>query len=548
MKRPFLLLASFLVLLLIALPLAATPTAAAADLIPVNDVCEEHTDTTTVLNSTTQSAWTQWISALSGARSVLIGGSPYTIATRSTRYLFNGSANAKAFDYILEQVSGWGYLGEHIEIMPYTMPAYLGGYTAENLILTIPGTTYPDQEVILSAHLDDTSQSPATLAPGAEDNGSGAALLLEAARLLRHYSFARTLKLIWFTGEEQGLVGSSYYVDYRDISGVIGVVNLDMFGYDHDNDRCFELHVGDLAASDAVGQCFVHSIAAYGMNLKVDYLGPGLGEGYSDHASFWRHGIGAVEILENYSNQFLPGGCVGVDRNPYYHTINDTVLAMNMPVGFDIARAGLATVMDLAVPQGSCFTSSPQVSLALHQDGVTITWEAVPGASSYRIYRADNSCAGVFNLLQQGVSATSWTDATVENGHAYAYQVEAVALDGMCVSERSDCRVIVVDPEACTTAPILEVPAASYQAVSLHWNTLVSATSYQVERGQNPGGAWEQVAEVNQPAWIDSPVASGQSFNYRVKAQIQNGICQTPASNEQQVTIPYQVFLSVVAK
>jgi hypothetical protein len=506
----------------------------------------QHSDTADVLNTTTQAAWVDWIMDLSGARPILIGGNPYTVATRSTRYLFNGADNARAFDYILEQATQWGYRGANIEVMPYTMPAYLGGYTAYNLILTLPGAVYPDQQVILSAHLDDTSESPASLAPGAEDNGSGSALLLEAARLLRYYTFERTLKIIWFTGEEQGLAGSTHYANTHDLSGVIGVVNLDMFGYDQDNDRCFELHVGDLAASDVVGQCFVHSIGAYGLNLTYDYLGAGLGEGNSDHVVFWRHGVGAVEVLENLSYQPLPAGCLNQDRNPFYHTTQDTLTAMNLPVGFDIARAGLATVMDMAVPQGRCFTTAPQVSLAFDQGQVQVSWQAVPGAASYRVYRADNSCEGEFSLLAE-VTGTSWNDATVQNGHAYAYRVEAVWPDGMCLSERSSCQVIIVDPDACTTAPTLHAPVTSYRSVALRWDALVSANSYQVERKLN-GGQWVQIAEVTQPAWTDWQVAAGQSFTYRVKAEIQNGLCQTPYSVEQPVDVPFQVFLSFVSK
>ena len=53
-----------------------------------------------------------------------------------------------------------------------------------------------------------TSFDPWHLAPGAEDNASGSAALLEAARLFNRYRFERTLQIIWFTGEEQGLLGS----------------------------------------------------------------------------------------------------------------------------------------------------------------------------------------------------------------------------------------------------------------------------------------------------------------------------------------------------
>jgi hypothetical protein len=541
-----LLLAGIVVIALIICPLVMPRSAAASSPFHEKDACVQHSDTAEVLASTNENAWADWIKDLSGERPVLISGQPNTIGTRHTRFLFDGSENARAFDYLLERVIEWGYRGAFIDVMPYSMPAYLGGYTAYNLILTIPGTTDPDQQVILSAHLDDTSQSPADLAPGAEDNGSGSALLFEAARLLRYYTFEHTVKIIWFTGEEQGLVGSTNYVNTHDLSGVMGVVNLDMFGYDSDNDRCFELHVGSLAASDEVGQCFVHSIDAYDLNLSYDYLGPGLGEGNSDHASFWRYGVGAVEVLENMSYQALPEGCLNQDRNPYYHTTQDTIAAMNLAAGFDIASAGLATVMDMAVPQGRCFASSPQVNLIFVDGQVQVSWQAVPGAASYRIYRAEGSCEGIFTQLAE-VTGNNWNDTTVQNGHAYAYQVEAVWSNGMCLSERSLCQVIIVDPYACTTPPTLHAPLVSYQSITLSWGALVSASSYQVERklGEEE---WMQVAEVTQPTWTDWQVAPGDNLTYRVKAEIQNGQCQTPYSDALPVDVPYQMFFGFVAK
>ncbi len=97
----------------------------------------------------------------------------------------------------------------------------------------------------MTAHLDSTSNKPQTEAPGAEDNASGVSALMEAARLFRYYKFDRTIKIIFFTGEEQGLHGSfAYTEDFRHESdNMLGVVNLDMFGYDADRDYCMELHV-----------------------------------------------------------------------------------------------------------------------------------------------------------------------------------------------------------------------------------------------------------------------------------------------------------------
>jgi hypothetical protein len=547
MNKNAFLLTCLVVLTLVAVPLAwPAPAAAASVTDGVQDVCVTHTETTELLAAAEQSSWNSWLQGLSGDRPVTIGGSPFIIKSRHSCYLFNGSPYGKAFDYILEQVAGWGFTGSYIEIDPFTLNSSYCSLTAKNLILTIPGTLHPDQVVILSAHLDDAPWNSTPLAPGAEDNGSGSVTLLEAARLMRYYNFDRTIKIIWFTGEEQGLVGSYAYVSDHDVSGVVGVVNMDMFGYDSNGDRCFELHVGNLDASDEVGQCFVHSITAYGLNLTYDYLGPGLGGGGSDHVPFWNQGIGAVEILENYSNQNLPLGCVGSDRNPYYHTTGDTIAHMSVPLGHSIAQAGLATVMDMALPQGRCFDAAPQVSLSIDQGQVHVSWDALPGAASYRIYRAENSCSTTF-VQQAEVTGTSWNDANVDYGKTYAYQVEAVAANGLCISARSDCQEISF-PDACSVPPANLAAAVNYRSVSLAWDPGNLATSYLVERRLLPGGDWTPAAETSSPDWVDSGVLPGDQLAYRVKAVIDNGLCQTPPSAELPVLVPYQVFMGYLEK
>src|SRR4030095_6717854 len=118
------------------------------------------------------------------------------------------------------------------------------GPSGKNIVLTIPGTS--PNEVYLTAHFDSIWQtgnsSPA--APAATDNGTGSATVFEAARILRQYRFTRTIKLIWFTGEQQGLFGSAAYVADHSMFNVVGVLTLDLFGYDANNDKCFAIHAG----------------------------------------------------------------------------------------------------------------------------------------------------------------------------------------------------------------------------------------------------------------------------------------------------------------
>jgi len=421
------------------LELASIQAKSAAPQAPTAD-CGYNASTAELLASTSAHDWLSWVEKLSGAEPVILAGETYTITTRYTPKLFDGSAHARAYDYVLQQVQGWGYPADNIEQDSWTS----GAFSGMNLVLTIPGQITPTQVVALTAHLDSLSPlaTRETLAPGAEDNASGSAALLEAARLFRHYQFDRTVKIIWFTGEEQGMLGSGAYVNDHSLSGYQGVVNLDMFGYDGDNDRCMELHVGALAASDVVGQCFAASVAAYGLNLSYDYLTSDFTRA-SDHARFWDNGVGAVLLHQN-GNLTATGGCNGVrDRNPYYHQVTDTVANSFPPytngqpntVGADIARAGLAAVLGMAGNRGACFSTQPVVILQDYGRDMQLAWDALPGASSYHVYRRVHTSPEA--LVYSGPE-NSWMDTSVVYGWDHHYRVEAVAADGVCLSEATD--------------------------------------------------------------------------------------------------------------
>lgn len=311
--------------------------------------CGINTVLNEVMDNTTVDQWAGWVRKLSGEEIVSVGGQKTRLTTRYSPAMFERRSNALAFDYVLEQVRGWVDESQ-IEVDPYPME-WEGKYaTWKNLIVTLPGTSKTNEVVVMSAHLDTISDDPYQLAPGAEDNASGSATLLEAVRLLHDLRFERTIRIIWFTGEEEGLFGSEAYAADHNVQNIIGVINLDMFGYDSNNDRCMELHVGTLPASDRIGRCFQSTAWSYGILLNYDYLKEDAFYGASDYGPFWDRDIGAIEVLENYADQQKPGGCKGVDQNPHYHTPSDTVKYMNLPLGFDIARTGLGTLVNMAVP------------------------------------------------------------------------------------------------------------------------------------------------------------------------------------------------------
>ncbi len=305
-----------------------------------------------------QDSWVNWIESLSGEKPVTIDGETVTIKTRFTENLFNGDPDARAFDFVVDQMKQFGY-EENVTLFEEAFRPFTGTEMKndwKNLIVVIPGTDpeLAQEQILLTAHLDSiTNTEPEKSAPGADDNATGVATLMEAARILRNASFKRTIKLVFFTGEERGLHGSQAYVAQhgKELDNIVGVLNLDMFGYDADDDHCFEMHVGEMPASNLIGGCLADTIDNYNFDINYDYLTTDV-IGASDHASFWNADVGAILVLENFDTNGLENGCGETDKNPNYHSEQDLVDSINLETSFPIAEAAILTAASLAEPVG----------------------------------------------------------------------------------------------------------------------------------------------------------------------------------------------------
>lgn len=229
-----------------------------------------------------------------------------------------------------------------------------------NVVGTLPGLLPESQGFfILCAHYDSTAgASPGWAtnwqnmpAPGADDNGSGTAAVLEAARALGGHQLAYTVRFVFLAGEEQGLRGSEAYAEALAAQGanILGVINLDMIGYDANGDGVVEVHTGCTAASQALGEALVRNARRYAPTLQPDvetvYANVG-----SDQAAFWSRGYPAILLIEDW----------GKDANFRYHTVNDRLSALNMTYCTNIARAVVATVGELAQLQAPADLSTSQ--------------------------------------------------------------------------------------------------------------------------------------------------------------------------------------------
>jgi uncharacterized repeat protein (TIGR01451 family) len=235
---------------------------------------------------------------------------------QGSRLSTNTSAINQARDYISNYFSGLG-LSWHYHYFT------LYGYQRQNVIAELPGVDPTSTAIyIVSAHYDSTASG--SYAPGADDNGSGTASVLEIAEVLKNYQFRHTLRFVLFAGEEQGLVGSAAYAEYIASQGtnLQGLINLDMIAYDNDANPVVELHTHD-SDDNALAGRFTSAVSDYGLGLNPELISPGISS--SDHSRFWVN-YPAMLVIIDYTP---PGGIRDWDGN--LHTANDQLCIVPNP-------------------------------------------------------------------------------------------------------------------------------------------------------------------------------------------------------------------------
>ncbi len=241
-------------------------------------------------------------------------------------------------DYIRDRMEA---LGLDIRYQSFS----LNGTSLDNIEGTLSGWG-PESDVvyIACAHYDSVSDDPYNAAPGADDNASGTAAVLEAARVLSSYRFKHTLRFVTFAAEEQGLIGSYHYaVEARSArTDIGGVINHDMISWDYNIDDVMEIHVGTRNDSQALGTAFLNAMSTYSISLVPQYI-TSSATTRSDHASFWNQGYPALLAIEDFQ-----------DFNPYCHSTDDTLDKLDLSYAEEFVQTTVATLAELAeiIPPG----------------------------------------------------------------------------------------------------------------------------------------------------------------------------------------------------
>lgn len=259
---------------------------------------------------------------LSGEWPVIVAGQPYTIETRHT---YSGEPIQMATQYVGDHMVDLGLDVQYHEWEGETYPNVIGQLTGE---------IYPEEIMMITAHLDSTSNKSSTDAPGADDNASGSTAVLIAADILSQYTWDCTLRFAFWTGEEQGLRGSHAYAEraFGQDEIIRGVLNLDMIAWNSaGSEPGIDLHSSkSVPGSIFLAETFSHVVNQYDLNLAPEIIPNGTN--LSDHASFWKYGFPAMLAIEDRS-----------DFNPYYHSTNDRLPNLDIEYFTEFVRAAVGT-------------------------------------------------------------------------------------------------------------------------------------------------------------------------------------------------------------
>ncbi|PEV84692.1 M28 family metallopeptidase [Bacillus thuringiensis] len=205
---------------------------------------------------------------------------------------------------------------------------------SQNIIADKLGTNRNEENylIILTAHLDSVNHSggPSSNAPGADDNGSGSAGVLEIARIFKDIPTQHDLRFILFGGEEQGLLGSKQHVENLttlDKKRIRAVINMDMIGTLNTSTPAVLIEGSPLSEEIING---LRNVASSYTDLDVKIS---LEPFDSDHVSFLNKEVPAVLTIEGEDS-----------LNPNEHTANDTLEHIHYPLALDILRMNVAFI------------------------------------------------------------------------------------------------------------------------------------------------------------------------------------------------------------
>ena len=241
------------------------------------------------------------------------------------------------------------------------------------------------------------------------------------------------------------------------------------------------------------------------------------------HCVFYRCGqLTSVTISKSIASigRYTFNGCTSLTDVYYDGTASDwakvTIEEGNEPLTNATLHCAKSAPAAPVVKLGNSATSGKPV----------LTWNAVPGATSYKVYRA-TSKSGTYSLLGT-VTTTSYTNTGAKEGTTYYYKVKAANGAGESAYSNVVSGKVVVTPKPA--APVVRIGnSASSGKPMLTWNAVGGATSYRIYRSTSKGSGYSLLGTVTATSYTNTGAKAGTTYYYRVKACNDAGL--SPYSN-----------------
>ena len=325
---------------------------------------------------------------------------------------------------------------------------YYGSHNNHNVIAIQHGVEFPNEYIVLGGHYDSYTYESQGNAPGADDDASGVAGVMETAKILSQYDSKRSIIYCAFSAEEYGLFGSGAYAQkcFNEGMNILGYFNLDMTGYLKPGDP---IHMSLIYPNSALtlANYFVNICDIYFPTIPVTKH-TNLPWGDSDHTSFNNKGYKGIWWFEdiNCDSPYIhhvPGnnGC-GTNCTGTIPCLGDIIgPSVNNPEQVKVfTQAMVASIATLAEVMGTLPPplNPPTNCLAKYYEGMSIkvTWDApdAPKPDTYYVYRDSVQIAQTTKLF--------YMDTVADYGE-YCYNVTAVWGEKESEYSNQSCEEIV---------------------------------------------------------------------------------------------------------
>ncbi|MCL2435824.1 MAG: M28 family peptidase [Lentimicrobiaceae bacterium] len=333
-------------------------------------------------------------------------------------------------NWMIDHFESYGY--EDISVHKFYINSQL--MEAGNVVVVKKGTEFPDEYIMITSHYDHSSWDYVS-GPGADDNASGTAGVLECARLLQNFDTKRSIMFVPFSGEEFWMLGSLPFAKKcaSENMNIIAHFNMDMIGWFPPGNPNTIMASGHSYISETLFN-YYHQVA----NLYVPAI-PTIrlsdGDSYGgDHMPF---------NMYEYPSLYI-GDIEYHDLHPCYHKMCDTIgpyqVGVNCGVNrLDLARAFVQATLSAAAELANAWLPPQNLSACVGMNHIKVSWDHAGDYTFYKVYRND--------MFLDVIAENFYIDNNVEVGNKYEYYVIAMNCENRDMSAPSNKdEVVFVEP------------------------------------------------------------------------------------------------------